>query len=235
MNTIEKVRELLGEIQVLLQPAKLGIEAMDEAAFLTGNAIDAYRKSIDAGAWLYEWELSYAALEADLAFMEKERGFYLIQLEEAHYHLNEMMKLREMDNMEGEAAPNSADTDVGCLTCHQPRSYELCRGCPDGKGGLRLWKGVPPAEAMNICQFCGKNMKDENRGWCSYCNPEPPAEDFDHTLVRDITRVVRAADVEFEEVGGTSRHWVRDHFLPHLHDEGLAIMRAKPPTEEEEK
>jgi hypothetical protein len=33
-------------------------------------------------------------------------------------------------------------------------------------------------------------------------------------LVRDLTRVVREADEMFEREGGSSRHWVRDCFLP---------------------
>lgn len=48
-------------------------------------------------------------------------------------------------------------------------------------------------------------------------------EDFD--LVAAVTRVVRQADQEFESFGGSSRHWVRDHFLPELNLQGMLIVR----------
>lgn len=56
MSEIEKAKRLLGDIQVLLHPAKLGIELEDEAAFLTVNAIDAYCKSIDVQSLLENME-----------------------------------------------------------------------------------------------------------------------------------------------------------------------------------
>lgn len=48
-----------------------------------------------------------------------------------------------------------------------------------------------------------------------------------HDLVREVTRIVREADVVFERVGGSSRHWVRDCFLPMLNDAGFRIVKAK--------
>lgn len=45
----------------------------------------------------------------------------------------------------------------------------------------------------------------------------------DTALVVAVTRVVRAADEAFEADGGSSRHWVRDHFLPRLNDAGLRV------------
>ena len=42
-------------------------------------------------------------------------------------------------------------------------------------------------------------------------------------LLFRVTRVVRAADGEFVRVGGSSRHWVKDCFLPLLDREGLGI------------
>ena len=42
-------------------------------------------------------------------------------------------------------------------------------------------------------------------------------------LVAKVTRAVREADREFEDTGGSSRHWVRDNFLPALERHGLKI------------
>jgi hypothetical protein len=39
-----------------------------------------------------------------------------------------------------------------------------------------------------------------------------------------ITQAVREADIHFERVGGSSRHWVRDCFLPMLEKHGLKIV-----------
>lgn len=39
-----------------------------------------------------------------------------------------------------------------------------------------------------------------------------------------VTRAVRLADEGFEAAGGSSSHWVRDHFLPKLGDQGLCIQ-----------
>lgn len=41
-----------------------------------------------------------------------------------------------------------------------------------------------------------------------------------------ITAVVREADQLFQKVGGSSRHWVRDCFLPLLEKAGLSIVSA---------
>lgn len=65
--------------------------------------------------------------------------------------------------------------------------------------------------------------------------PEPSTsaergERDEHELVRTIAKAVRAADREFETSGGSSRHWVRDHFLPHLYAAGLMVVE-KPPKD----
>lgn len=46
----------------------------------------------------------------------------------------------------------------------------------------------------------------------------------EHELVAKITKVVRAADEEFKDVGGSTRHWVRDCLLPGLEEAGLRIV-----------
>lgn len=50
----------------------------------------------------------------------------------------------------------------------------------------------------------------------------------EHELIAAVTRVVREADQHFQVEGGSSRHWVRDHFLPGLEAAGLQIVSAAP-------
>ena len=42
--------------------------------------------------------------------------------------------------------------------------------------------------------------------------------------IEAITRAVRNADKQFEIIGGSSRHWVRECFIPALEEEGLLII-----------
>lgn len=42
--------------------------------------------------------------------------------------------------------------------------------------------------------------------------------------VAAITEVVRKADKAFASSGGSSRHWVRDNFLPELEAAGFEIV-----------
>jgi hypothetical protein len=49
---------------------------------------------------------------------------------------------------------------------------------------------------------------------------EPPIE-----LVAAVTSLVRRIDPEFEKEGGSTRHWVRDWFLPGLDEAGYEIVR----------
>lgn len=41
-----------------------------------------------------------------------------------------------------------------------------------------------------------------------------------------VTRAVRRADRDFQKVGGSSRHWVRDFFLPYVHQEGIELRKV---------
>ena len=43
-------------------------------------------------------------------------------------------------------------------------------------------------------------------------------------VIKQVTEVVRAADRAFESSGGSSRHWVREQFIPRLEDAGLRIV-----------
>lgn len=41
-----------------------------------------------------------------------------------------------------------------------------------------------------------------------------------------LTEVVRTADRNFEKSGGSSRHWVREQFLPELERAGFKLVRV---------
>jgi hypothetical protein len=43
-------------------------------------------------------------------------------------------------------------------------------------------------------------------------------------MIRLVTQAVRDADKQFESVGGSTRHWVRECFLPALERIGLTIV-----------
>lgn len=49
-------------------------------------------------------------------------------------------------------------------------------------------------------------------------------------IVAIVTRAVRKADIDFRDAGGTSRHWVRDWFLPYLRQENVEIVKVKGET-----
>ena len=54
--------------------------------------------------------------------------------------------------------------------------------------------------------------------------PSKSTRDYDD-LVRVLTSIVREIDPLFEAEGGSTRHWVRDFFLPELERRGLWIVR----------
>lgn len=43
----------------------------------------------------------------------------------------------------------------------------------------------------------------------------------EQSMIVRITRAVRQADIAFEKIGGSTRHWVIDCFLPALEEEGI--------------
>ena len=51
------------------------------------------------------------------------------------------------------------------------------------------------------------------------------------SVVAKVTHAVRASDKVFQRVGGSSRHWVRDCFLPALAMRGIDLERPSPLTE----
>lgn len=51
-------------------------------------------------------------------------------------------------------------------------------------------------------------------------------------IINSLTRAIRAADAHFGKVGGSSRHWVAECFLPALEDEGLEVVLKKDTDEQ---
>jgi len=51
-------------------------------------------------------------------------------------------------------------------------------------------------------------------------------------MIDKLTEVVRKADEHFEKVGGSSRHWVRECFLPELEAAGLKVVSADWPDQQ---
>jgi len=54
-------------------------------------------------------------------------------------------------------------------------------------------------------------------------SPRNTEQGEDPIVVAALTLVVREADQVFERVGGSSRHWVRDCFLPTLNRHGWFV------------
>jgi len=52
-------------------------------------------------------------------------------------------------------------------------------------------------------------------------------------LVVKLTGIVRECDERFEKVGGSSRHWVRDFFLPYIRQHGLDVRALSQPKNTE--
>ncbi len=51
-------------------------------------------------------------------------------------------------------------------------------------------------------------------------------------LVRRLTECMRIADRDFERVGGSTRHHVRDCLIPQLEAAGLYVVAKAPPPKE---
>jgi hypothetical protein len=47
------------------------------------------------------------------------------------------------------------------------------------------------------------------------------------SIVSRVTLAMRNADVRFDKVGGSTRHYVRDCFLPELEEAGLQLVEVE--------
>ncbi len=65
-----------------------------------------------------------------------------------------------------------------------------------------------------------EEQKDIDEGYMNEDDPRYPE------LVARITRAIRECDQGFQQTGGSSRHWVRDWFLPTLQKHNLKIVNA---------
>ena len=91
---------------------------------------------------------------------------------------------------------------------------------------------------MNTCAGCKRSFRTvqglglhwdwqrRKNGPCvaAWRDTTAPVADVD-----DITAAVRAADLDFESVGGSSRHYVRECLIPHLEAVGLVIVKRGQP------
>ncbi len=58
------------------------------------------------------------------------------------------------------------------------------------------------------------------------------AELEESEILRRVTIATRQADDDFKVAGGSSRHWVRDHFLPYLRQQGLKLVEDGAPNDD---
>jgi len=49
---------------------------------------------------------------------------------------------------------------------------------------------------------------------------------MDTAMLAKVTIAVQKADKAFETIGGSTRHWVRECFLPALEEAGLRIVES---------
>lgn len=129
-----------------------------------------------------------------------------------------------------ESAAASPETECRCV-CHVgPRGDQRnCEHC------------TPIAHEVEIkCRHCGEDIRLIDGAWLdrethSTCEIPGEVETTKHApleqgedmpLVTAITAVVREADRAFQRVGGSSRHWVRDCFLPSLNNAGFAVRAS---------
>lgn len=50
-------------------------------------------------------------------------------------------------------------------------------------------------------------------------------EEYTGEDISDITAIMREADLMFQKTGGSTRHYIRDVFLPMLKEKGLYICK----------
>ncbi len=158
------------------------------------------------------------------------------------------------DRRAGHAAASRARTEeLMCQDCggsgatgpRKPQTPE-----PDGKGTTMSdesngWQpietapkdgttivGYPSGDGPRRMRFIESRWEDSETVGASPTHWRlEQAEDAE--MVAVITRIVREADVLFQKSGGSSRHWVRDCFLPLLNEEGLFVMQAAEPAANE--
>lgn len=94
---------------------------------------------------------------------------------------------------------------------HRPKLWM----CPDCHVRCRVENARSHANSCHALQQASKTAPVD-KGW-----EDVDGENADY--VNRVTAVVREADRAFEKVGGGSRHWVRDCFLPLLNRAGLFI------------
>lgn len=120
-----------------------------------------------------------------------------------------------------------------------PRQSRRLRGqTPPSQG----WEqgAIRNTQQEVACRHCGEDIRLMDGSWLdrethSTCDQdeayparkhEPIDQSDDAALVTVLTAIVREADQAFQRSGGSSRHWVRDCFLPHLNASGVVVSIA---------
>ena len=119
-----------------------------------------------------------------------------------------------------------------------------CNGVPHSETCPKYDNGSTTTDLCPQCNGKGRNLlhaDDEFADPCQRCHGAgtvPTGGEADHRhnnqfeameeseIQRIVTLAVREADHALEESGGSSRHWVRDWFLPYLRQKSLEIVRV---------
>lgn len=105
----------------------------------------------------------------------------------------------------------------------------------DDNKAVRQVAPAPPAwQPFARCKHCNEEIRlDHDGDWedrethlscANGPNSDKPHHPVQPTLIDHLTAAVREADEMFQKVGGSSRHWARDCFLPSLEKHGVGIM-----------
>ena len=89
-------------------------------------------------------------------------------------------------------------------------------------------RGANSLGSIHWCRACGTLciVVHQRAGEKQWTRPKYWLEMNDENeIIKLVTHAVRLADRAFQDSGGSSRHWVRDWFLPYLRHEGLIIMQ----------
>lgn len=82
-----------------------------------------------------------------------------------------------------------------------------------------------PLPSQSKCA-CGHGVGVHTPACLCGCEHFEAPEALTHEEVRELAAIVRRADERHETDGGSTRHWVRDHFLPELEAANWTIKKA---------
>lgn len=82
--------------------------------------------------------------------------------------------------------------------------------------------GCKMSDAQRIAEKRIAELEAKNKADAEYLDENDPR--YPELLAR-VTRAIRESDEGFEKTGGSSRHWVRDWFLPKMQEHGLSFAQ----------